>query len=787
MKDKSFLLGLFLCVITCQTFAQSLVDQVIYTVDKKIPTHINLSFNQVDKKRKQIRDKTININRERFLHQLLKLNDETTVIETDSMSDIVGGKHYFFVQYYKGIEVNGTRYSIHIDNKGSVTSVNGNFRTIDNLNVVPQISQSNALRVAINYLNAKEYAWQNDKVEQYLKQITNNETATFYPKGKLSIYFKEEIPHLAYVFNIRAIEPALSECIYIDAHNGDVIDCINTLTHIAGTAATGIANTRYSGTRSIATTVYKDKYYLQDLTRGNGIVTTNVEGDVYWDNDNNWTAEEWHYSSIDDGAFDAHWGICQAYDYFSTKFRWISYDNKGSIIQSIVNQKGNRYKDNAEWYGEQKLMIYGITSAGKPVTCLDILAHEYAHAITSSTSNLVNYGENGALNEGLSDIWGVCVERYVKPEKGDNIWILGEDLKENQMIRDLRNPVCKFYKGEGWVNTSSILDNGGVHTNNGVIGYWFYLLVNGGSYQGKRFLGVGFDKAEQICFLLQTAYLNSSSSFKDARKESIMVAETLFGENSEEAISVNNAWVAVGVEDNFLMPQIEGLKLLDKGEIATFTIKNMPINAKLDLGGVKKISFNGSELTVEATAGARAYINIISSIQSFLYASHSLWVGPPQIFGVNYNAKEHYLEPNTFGGDAEITNVIWNVYGGGYEIYPFRYHPYLTSGTIDVSVQAKNRCGIGPVYSCKVTLGGNEMLSIVQSSDTRTITVLSEQSSVDNSYVNYQLTNVVSGLSKSGRVVLGGTIFLEQEKQGLYVLNLSMKGFKPSSFKISLK
>lgn len=213
----------------------------------------------------------------------------------------------------------------------------------------------------------------------------------------------------------------------------------------------------------------------------------------------------------------------------------------------------------------------------------------------------------------------------------------------------------------------------------------------------------------------------------------------------------------------------------------------MPINAKLDLGGVKKISFNGSELTVEATAGARAYINVVSSIQSFLYASHSLWVGPPQIFGVYYNAKEHYLEPNTFGGDAEITNVIWNVYGGGYEIYPFRYHPYLTSGTIDVSVQAKNRCGIGPVYSCKVTLGGNEMLSIVQSLDTRTITVLSEQSSGDNSYVNYKLTNVVSGLSKSGRVALGGTIFFEQEKQGLYVLNLSMKGFKPSSFKISLK
>ena len=44
MKNKSLLFDLFLCAITCPTFAQSLVDQVINTVDKKIPTHINLLF-----------------------------------------------------------------------------------------------------------------------------------------------------------------------------------------------------------------------------------------------------------------------------------------------------------------------------------------------------------------------------------------------------------------------------------------------------------------------------------------------------------------------------------------------------------------------------------------------------------------------------------------------------------------------------------------------------------------------------------------------------------------------
>ena len=65
-------------------------------------------------------------------------------------------------------------------------------------------------------------------------------------------------------------------------------------------------------------------------------------------------------------------------------------------------------------------------------------------------------------------------------------------------------------------------DNGGVHTNSGIINHWFYLLVNGGknakpsraSATGVQ--GIGLAAAEDIVFLGFTA-LPASATFCSAR------------------------------------------------------------------------------------------------------------------------------------------------------------------------------------------------------------------------------------------------------------------------------
>ena len=69
-----------------------------------------------------------------------------------------------------------------------------------------------------------------------------------------------------------------------------------------------------------------------------------------------------------------------------------------------------------------------------------------------------------------------------------------------------------------------------MHTNSGVLNYWFYLLVDGGSgtndngtaYNVKA---IGIDKAQAIAYRTLTTYLVPTSVYKDARIYSIQAAK----------------------------------------------------------------------------------------------------------------------------------------------------------------------------------------------------------------------------------------------------------------------
>lgn len=782
MKTATLLLtiGLFM---TWQnsTDAQSLLPNTIRNGEEPIPKFIEWPVNNerqhIAKVSAKDTDGTI------FLHQTLKLNAETEAILTDSTTDFIGDVHRFYTEYYKGIKVEGTRYAVHYK-RGAIYSMNGNFHTISNFNVTPSITENVfnvtpsitenvATNIVLKYVGNETY--------DETKIIGNNLAASHTPKGELVIFVKDNTPHLTYKFDITATKPTSEQRVFVDAQTGDIVQTFPLSCHAMDK---GFADTRYSGRQEITTEKTPKGFLLKDASRGQGIYTMKDPETIIFDNDNNWTAREWHNSSLDDAALDAHWGMEQVYDYFYQKFGRNSYDGKGAILKNIVNYP--YLESNAGWSHNDKCMYYGITPSKKPVVCLDILAHEMAHGITQFTSDLIYSGESGAIDEGFSDIWGVCVERFAKGDKGSALWTLGEELNEAYMLRNLKNPKCKYYGGEGWVDTKSGNDHGGVHTNSGVMSYWFYTLVNGGVLNGKKVYGIGFDKAEQICYLLHTTRMASNSAFSDVMSLSIDVAQSIFGKSSEEAISVNNAWYIVGVADTFITTSISGPKFLKNGETATYTLKNAPTDAQFELGGLKFVSYNGKELTVKATGNARAFINVKSASNN-VYGSYSVWIGVPIISAVTYNSRDHILEVQTFGGDPQINNVIWSVYGGGYSIYPNKYHPYLTQGTVDVSVRGTNNCGTGPEYTCRINLGDNGYLSIRQSEDSRSVTILSTSDTDENNSVIYRLANTNTGVTTYGSTSIGSTLHFNEENAGLYILELQTQTKMKSSFKIIMK
>ncbi|WBV61718.1 M4 family metallopeptidase [Chryseobacterium camelliae] len=429
------------------------------------------------------------------------------------------------------------------------------------------ISESVALQNAISHVGADSYKWQNREEENFIKNESKNPNATFAPKGEL-VYYSDPTDEklsdlkLAYKFDIYAEKPLSRQYVFVDAKDGKVLG-MNALIH--ETNVPGTATTAYSGNRAIVADSYNGSYRLREAARNGGtaVETYNLKkGTTYsaavdfTDDDNNWNNVN---TSLDQYATDAHWGAEMTLDYLYTKFGRKSIDNNNFSIKSYVHYSTNYF--NAFWDGSR--MTYGDGSSAnnyKPLTALDVCGHEITHGMTSKTANLAYQRESGALNEGFSDVFGNSIEFWARPTQAN--WKLGEDF--NYVIRDMGNPNAygqpDTYLGTYWKTAttsgcrkpSQQNDYCGVHTNSGVLNFWYYLLVNGGTGTNDNGFaynvsGIGLDKAAAIAYRTLTTYLTSSSTYANARTYSLQAAADLYGAGGSEVAQVTNAWNAVGV------------------------------------------------------------------------------------------------------------------------------------------------------------------------------------------------------------------------------------------------
>lgn len=100
-------------------------------------------------------------------------------------------------------------------------------------------------------------------------------------------------------------------------------------------------------------------------------------------------------------------------------------------------------------------------------------------------------------------------------------WLIGEKSEAfGGAIRDMWTPTC--YGNPGKVSDAEyncdplLTDSGGVHGNSGVPNHAYALVVDGGTYNGEEIAGIGLDKAANIWWRAQTAYLTPSSDFTNA-------------------------------------------------------------------------------------------------------------------------------------------------------------------------------------------------------------------------------------------------------------------------------
>lgn len=424
-----------------------------------------------------------------------------TRMETDDM----GMKHIRLSQTHRGLPVDGGEIMLHVDKNGVVRTINGH------LGGEIEIAPKPAIR--------------DDEAVDYMLQRLDVDKATILEEPVL-VYFAQpnEPTFLAWrgILEYTDRDGFHQERIYVNAEDGTLLDRQGLL---------------YDA-------LYRKIY--------NANQSTTVPGSLMFQEGG---------SSSDSIAMAAYNNTGLVYNFYMSVFNRDSYNNNGAQINSSVHcvfSTGySTTPNNAAWsdYYGQFLFGDGDGSTFSPLTnAVDVIAHEFTHAVTSSTANLNYSNESGALNEAMSDILGAACEAWEDGSANSNTWKIGEDVytprTAGDALRYMNDPTADGqsydYYPERYTGSS---DNGGVHLNSGIANLAFYLVCQGGTHPRNKTSvsvpAIGITKARNIFYRALASYMTSTTNFEGARNATAQAAQDLYG--STEAAAIQKAWDAVGV------------------------------------------------------------------------------------------------------------------------------------------------------------------------------------------------------------------------------------------------
>ncbi len=533
-----------------QTFYGSDANKI---VNGATEIHKNINSKQIDYIRLNESNMVSINNVQEWLIRTFKLPDNVSLTEINRINAGENETHIRYKLSVNNVNIHDGMFIIHT--KGNmVYAMNGIIQKKALLSYNASISESEALKYATNKINAKSYKWELAEEEKFIKNYENNNEATYFPKARFEIIRNKTNNEyrLAYIFDIYAHNPMSRQDVYVDANNGDILFINKKIHH---TDVTGSATTKYSGVKSIITDSHSGSYRLRESGRGLGIETYDLNNSTsygsavdFTDSDNNWNNVN---AQQDEIATDAHWGMEMTYDYYYSKHNRNSIDGNGYKLKSYVHFD-NSYA-NAFWNGQ--FMTFGDgNSSMNPLVALDIVGHEISHGLTSNTANLDYQDESGAMNEAFSDIFGTAIEFFAKPNAAN--WLMGENI--GIVMRSMSNPKSKgdpdTYLGVNYYIGTA--DNGGVHTNSGVLNYIFYMMSDGkvgtnDNGDAYNVTGLGIDTASKIAFRTLTVYLTNTSQYADARFYFIKAAVDLYGPCSSPVKTTTDAFYAAGIGSQY--------------------------------------------------------------------------------------------------------------------------------------------------------------------------------------------------------------------------------------------
>lgn len=450
--------------------------------------------------------------------------------------DSIGKTHVRYRQQYKGILVVGGEVSVHLDKYNQVYAVSTMFTPMQPVELKSRIPARKAQVIAAS-------AMTND-FHLLSKPVVYSTSQVVYQGGIIE-NLSDARPHLAWEIQIRSGNPGSShadENYYIDAISGKILKHLSNIRYL---------NRRIYDCTPLLWSDYcwinkrfTDPPHYPDYVfgRGEGKLVRGVNP-VYGQ-----AQVDYMYDLVPD--INA---------YYQLKFLRDGPNGYGGTRAQPDAQYTdiNTYQEASPRWQNCPNATYtrGVLGFCSNSLTLDTIGHEYAHAVPYvKFGGLFYEGESGAVEENFADIMGESLEKHMT---GLVDWVspTGTINQPIGLPRNLADPPSTLTsKGrphpDRVFSPDYICDDlrHAVHTNSTVMSKAFFLMAQGGQFNGCTIQPVGFDAIEQIIFRAMAQYYVSSESFYQAFLHVLQSCSDLYGSDSTICANARRALQAVEVD-----------------------------------------------------------------------------------------------------------------------------------------------------------------------------------------------------------------------------------------------
>lgn len=298
------------------------------------------------------------------------------------------GWTFTYAQDYRGIPVFGAELHAHVDQDGSLTSVNGYVAPDISIGTSPKVSEADARARALEMVKLQPTGYEDGTAPSYMGglEVRSIELMVYRTGSTRGIDGDPRLAWVAEVWN----KATIRESLILDATTGKALNRWSMIGHAL------------------------DRELYEAYVDDNGTPDNPDDDFVGGLDEPVWAEGDAFPADLDEDQQNEVLATGEAYWMFRNTFGYNAWDGTGGKMIT-VNNDPRISCPNANWNGVTTNYCSGVTGD-------DTVAHEWGHAYTESTSGLIYQWQAGAMNEAYSDIWGEVVD--MKNERHNE---LGED------------------------------------------------------------------------------------------------------------------------------------------------------------------------------------------------------------------------------------------------------------------------------------------------------------------------------------------------------------------------